>query len=66
MVYFFKYIYYNFAKNLSMLGYDLKIVCAKFQENRFKIVGEINEKHALQIYQNECGPGYREMRYVNG
>ena len=30
----------------------------KFQGNQFIIDGEINEKHALQIYQNECGPGY--------
>ena len=34
------------------------IACAKFQENRFIIDGEIDEKHALQNYQNECGPGY--------
>ena len=26
--------------------------------NRLKIDGEINEKHALQIYINNCGPGY--------
>ena len=30
-----------------MLGYDLKIACAKFQENRFIIDGEIDEKHAF-------------------
>ena len=27
---------------------------AKFQENRLIIDGEINEKHALQIYLNKC------------
>ena len=37
---------------------DLKIVCAKFQRNLFIIEREIDEKHALQIYQNECCPGY--------
>ena len=41
-----------------MLGYDLNIACAEFQGNRLRIDREINEKHALQIYQNECGPGY--------
>ena len=54
----FSNIQYNFAKFLPTLGYDLKIAGAKFQENWFIIDGEINEKHALQIYQNECGPGY--------
>ena len=43
---------------MPTLGYDLKITCAKFQGNRFIIDGEIDEKHALQNYQNECGPGY--------
>ena len=38
-----------------MLGYDLKIACAQF---RFIVDGENNEKHALQIYQNTCVPGY--------
>ena len=42
-----------------MLGYDLKITCAKFQGNWFIIDGEINEKRALQIYRNICGPGYK-------
>ena len=32
-----------------MLGHDLKISCAKFQGNRFRIDGEIDKKHALQI-----------------
>ena len=41
-----------------MLEYDLKIACATFQENRLLIDGEIDEKHALQIYQYNCGPGY--------
>ena len=51
-------IQYNFAKFLPTLGYDLKIDSSKFQENRFIIDGEIDEKHALQNYQNKCGPGY--------
>ena len=39
--------------------YDItKITCAKFQGNWFIIDREIDEKHALQNYQNECGPGY--------
>ena len=45
-------IFNNFAKILPTLGYDLKIACAKFQENRFIIDGEIDEKHALQNYPN--------------
>ena len=48
-------IQYNFANFLSLLGYDLKIACAQF---RFIVDGENNEKHALQIYQNTCVPGY--------
>ena len=32
-----------------MLGHDLEMTCAKFQRNRFKIDGEIKQKHALQI-----------------
>ena len=32
-----------------MLGHDLKISCAKFEGNRFRIDGEIDKKHALQI-----------------
>ena len=46
---------------LPTLGYDLKIACAKFQGNRF-----INDKHALQIYQTECGPGYTVNIYLTG
>ena len=42
-------IEYNFAKFLPMLGHDLKMSCAKFQENRFRIDEEIDKKHALQI-----------------
>ena len=37
-----------------MLGHDLKIDCAKINENRLIIGREINEKHALQIYKNNC------------
>ena len=43
---------------LQTLGYDLKIACAKFQSNWFIIDGEIDKKHALRNYHNECGPGY--------
>ena len=50
-----------FAKCLPTLGYYLKITCAKFQGNRFIIDGDIDEKHALQIYLNECGPGYSKV-----
>ena len=32
-----------------MLGHGLEISCAKFQGNRSRIDGEIDEKHALQI-----------------
>ena len=39
----------NFAKFLPTLGRDLKMSCAKFQGNWFRIDGEIDEKHALQI-----------------
>ena len=49
---------------LPTLGYDLKIASAKFQGNRFLFDGEIDEKHALQNYQNECGPGY--MHIIGG
>ena len=41
-------------KFLPILGHDLEMACAKLQGNRFKIDGEINEEHALQIYQNNC------------
>ena len=40
---------YNFAKFLPMLGHDLKMSSVKFEANRFRISGEIDEKHALQI-----------------
>ena len=52
-----------FAKFLPTLGYDLKIACAKFQGNWFIIEGEIDEKHALQNSQNECGPGQGYSRF---
>ena len=39
---------------------DLKIACAKFEGDWFIIDGEIDKKHALQNYQNECGPGYNQ------
>ena len=44
---------FEYSHILPMLGYDLKISCAKFQENRFIIEGEIDKKHALHtcIYQ---------------
>ena len=32
-----------------MLGHDLEMACTKFQGNRFRIDGESDEKHALQI-----------------
>ena len=47
------------------LGHDLKIACAKFQGNRFIIDVEIDEKHALQIYQNKCGPGYSRQNLTS-
>ena len=37
-----------------MLEHDLEIACTEFHENRLIIDGEIDEKHALQIYQSEC------------
>ena len=39
----------TFLNFLPMLGHDLEMSCAKFQGNRFRIDGEIDEKHALQI-----------------
>ena len=41
-----------------MLGYDLKIASETFRENLCIIDREIDEKHALQVYQKNCGPGY--------
>ena len=38
---------------------------AKFQGDRFIIDGEINKKHALQIYQNNIGPGYSEPDFTS-
>ena len=32
-----------------MLGHDLKMSCAKLQGNRFRIDGEIVEKHAILV-----------------
>ena len=32
-----------------LLGHDLQMSCAKFQENRFRIDGAIDEKNALQM-----------------
>ena len=40
---------HNFTKILTMLGHDQKMSCADFQRNRFRIDGEIDEKHPLQI-----------------
>ena len=37
-----------------MLGHDLEMASTKFHENLFGIDGEIDEKHALQIYRNNC------------
>ena len=57
------YIQYIFSIFLQILGYNSDMACGKFQPpgiGLFKIVfidGEINEKHAVQIYQNNCGPG---------
>ena len=51
-------IKFNFSVFLIMVRYDLKMGCANFQGLLFIIDGEIDEKHALQIYQNNCGPGY--------
>ena len=37
-----------------MLGLDLEMSCAKFQGNRFKFDGEIEEKHVLQVIVSLC------------
>ena len=37
------------SRNLPMLGHALEISCAKFYGNRFRIDGEIDKKHALEI-----------------
>ena len=44
----------RFTKFLRMLEHDLEIACTEFHENRLIIDGEIDEKHALQIYQSKC------------
>ena len=36
-----------------MLEHDLEMACTKFHENWLIIDGQIDEKHALQIYQNK-------------
>ena len=46
---------------ILMLGFDQKLVCAKFQGNRFRIDTEIDEKHELHNHQNNCGPGYGQI-----
>ena len=52
----------KFCEIFTDVRYDLKIPCDKFQENLLIIDGEIDEKHALQNYQNECDPGYRLVK----
>ena len=42
-----------------MLGHDSEMTCTIFNENLFRIEREINEKHALQIYPNNCVLDYR-------
>ena len=37
-----------------MLGHTCEMACSKFHANRLRIEREIDEKHALQIYQNNC------------
>ena len=39
---------------LPMLAHDLEIACARLQENRLIIDGEIDEKHTLKKIQNNC------------
>ena len=45
---------YKFTKFIPTLEHDLEMACTKFQENRLLIDGEIDKKHVLQIYQNNC------------
>ena len=53
----FHYMSKGLSKFLQVLEFDLKMACAKFQRNRFRIVEDIDViKHALQIYLNNCGP----------
>ena len=37
-----------------MLGHDLEMAFVIFHENRLIIDGDIGDKNALQIYQNNC------------
>ena len=37
------------TKFVPILGHDLEMSCEKLQKNRFRIDGEIDEKHTLQI-----------------
>ena len=36
-----------------MLGHDLEMACTQFYANQCRIDGEIDEKHALQIYEKK-------------
>ena len=49
----------TFTKFLPMLGHDWEMSCAKFQEDRFRIDGEIDEKHGLQIIE------YMDIEYMD-
>ena len=42
-------IKYKFSKFSPILGHDFEMSCAKVHKNRFRIDGEIDKKHALQI-----------------
>ena len=37
------------------------MACAKFQGNQFRFDREINEKHAVQIYRNNCVLDYSDL-----
>ena len=41
-----------------MLGYDLQIVCAEFQENRFIIDGDIDTLRLLALFYTPCDRRY--------
>ena len=41
---------YNFSNFLPLLGFWWEIVFAKFQENRYRIDGEIAENHAILVH----------------
>ena len=45
---------FKILKFSTMFEHDLEMACTKFHENRLIIDGEIDEKHALQIYKNKC------------